>query len=623
MEMRKNPMRKSNFKIDDDEALEDISRIENIKCESPKFIFDSIKVHFGKSRFIKNVLIHLFLPFSIPFADSIFNQCLIIPKVAKYHFFYPLCVLVMIIVNIYDTIKFGNNYPLRLCAIFPFMFFYAHRLMIGLKYATMSTIEYKRFISNEDPTLRFVYMQQSQIITGWLERNENVLEYEIVSAALRNGIPLDTTYIHLQEDKNYKRFSIALLCWKSLLKNGNHVSIDEDVTGVVKDGTGNGYKINLFYVVKSIVNAADKCDYKINLLHKIGTVFNIMCMIVPYICFFTYISANDENKNVADSGPTVLFLVTSTIIGAFFFNVNIRFSIAALVDVQRQLKFFQILHQMIRLNDLSINSKVLNFQHDRVKEKELCDYKVKRNLVFDQIERCKTVNKNENISRSSVDINDDNDHIMKELDYIVLPKINFMDGRNVIAWAQINSIFLSFGDRWRNRLEIYIVLCTFFTVIVMAGAIAFIYQRDSQERLNQFYAAFFIQSVIVSTLFILYIALYISLAILVNVEIKQQRVTLASHVLKLREKRSILESKDLNKTINIDEKAQLDELLVASTTIEECSTVMNTKNNLNPFKVFCMAAEPGLFAGFTSLASSFYLTLATIYAQARIESFDN
>jgi hypothetical protein len=43
-----------------------------------------------------------------------------------------------------------------------------------------------------------------------------------------------------------------------------------------------------------------------------------MCMIVPYICFFTYISANDENKNVADSGPTVLFLVTSTIIGAFF-----------------------------------------------------------------------------------------------------------------------------------------------------------------------------------------------------------------------------------------------------------------------------------------------------------------
>jgi hypothetical protein len=77
--------------------------------------------------------------------------------------------------------------------------------MIGLKYATMSSIEYKRFISNEDPMLRFVYMQQSQIITGWLERNENVLEYEIVSAALRNGIPLDTTYIHLQEDKNYKR----------------------------------------------------------------------------------------------------------------------------------------------------------------------------------------------------------------------------------------------------------------------------------------------------------------------------------------------------------------------------------------------------------------------------------
>jgi len=623
MEMRRNPMRISDTKIDDDDALEDISRIESLKCDAPQFIFDSIKLHFGYSRFIKNVFIHLFLPFSIPFSDSVFNQCLLVPGTAQYHFFYPLCVLVMVIVNIYDTCKGGDNYPLRLCSIFPFVFFFSHRLMIGLKYATMSSVEYKRFLTNTDPKLRFGYMMQSQIITGWLERNDNVLEYEIVSAALRNGISLDTTYVYLLDVNRDKKCAISLLCWKSLLKNGAHVSLDEDVPGLIKDAGGNECKINLFYVVKSIVSVADRCDYGILLLHRIGKVFNMTFIAVTYICFSTYVS-NREDNHIPDIGTTVLFLITSTIISAFFFNVCIRFAIAALVDVQRQLKFFQVLHQMIRLSDLSIDTKVLNFQHDLLKKNELCDYKLKRNLVFDQIERCKLVNGNEKLTQSSVDIKHDADHnMMKELDYVVLPKFDFMDGRNVIAWAQLNSIFLSFGDRWRNRLEIYIAMCAFFTLVVMAGAIAFIYQKDSQDRVNQFYSAFFIQSVIVSTLFILYIALYISLAILVNYEIRQQRVTLASHVLKLQEKRSILEIKNLNNTISSNERIQLDELLLASKVINDCSEIMNTKNNLRPFQVFGMSAEPSLLAGVTSVASTFYLTLASMYAQAKIDSSTN
>ena len=621
MEMHTNPMRTKGSDIDDDEALDDISRIESMQSDPPKFIFDSIKLHFGYERFVRNVCIHLFLPFSIPFADSIFNQALVLPGVVQYHVFYPLCVLVMVIVNIYDTIKFGHNYPLRLCAIYPFMFYFAHRLMIALKYATMSSVEYTRVISNKDPTLRFAYMSQSQIITGWLERNDDVLEFEIVSAALRNGIRLDNTFIYLQDYKSCKKSAVALLCWKSLLKNGNHVSVDEDVSGVVKD-SGDGYKINLFHVVKSIVNLADKCDYKITLLHKVGKVFNVLCVIVPYICFLIYIS-NSEGSHFSESATTILFLITSTIISLFFFNVNIRFAIAALVDVQRQLKFFQILHQMIRLNDLSINSKILNFQYEHVKQKESCDYKLNRNLVFDQIARCKTTNLREEVPRSSFDIKRVDENVMKELDYIILPKIDFMDGRNVIAWAQINSIFSSFGDRWRNRLEIYIAMCAFFTVIVMAGAIAFIYQRDEQHRCDQFYAAFFIQSVIISSLYILYIALYISVAVLINFEIKQQRVTLASHVLQLRDKRSCLEIKDLNKLISHDEKNQLDELVLASMVIEDCSEIMNTKSNLIPFKVFGMAAEPGLLAGFASLASTFYLTLASMYAQATVENLND
>ena len=113
------------------------------------------------------------------------------------------------------------------------------------------------------------------------------------------------------------------------------------------------------------------------------------------------------------------------------------------------------------------------------------------------------------------------------------------------------------------------------------------------------------------------------MAILVNFEIKQQRVTLASHVLKLREKRSFLEIKNLNKSISIDEKSQLDELVLASKVIEDCSEIMNTRNNLSPFKVFGMAAEPALLAGFTSIASTFYLTLASMYAQARVENLND
>ena len=237
--MNTNPMMTLDSDINDDEALDDISRIESKKSDPPKFIFDSIKLRFGYRRFVKLVCVHLFLPFSIPFADSVFNQSLVAPSHAYLHFLYPLCVIVMVIVNIYNTITMGENYPLRYCAIYPFMFYFSHRVMIGLKYATMSSVEYKRIVSNKDPALRLAYSSQSQIVTGWLQRNDDVLEFEIVSAALRNGIRLDTTFIHLQDHSSSKKSSIALLCWKSLLKNGNHVTVDENVSGVVKD-SGDG-----------------------------------------------------------------------------------------------------------------------------------------------------------------------------------------------------------------------------------------------------------------------------------------------------------------------------------------------------------------------------------------------
>ena len=77
----------------------------------------------------------------------------------------------------------------------PLILFTQHRLTIAIKYATLSETEYQRFVQCKDYDLCKVYQRQIQLLTGWMDRLETVLDFELGVAAARVGARINE--IHL------------------------------------------------------------------------------------------------------------------------------------------------------------------------------------------------------------------------------------------------------------------------------------------------------------------------------------------------------------------------------------------------------------------------------------------
>lgn len=57
--------------------------------------------------------------------------------------------------------------------------FYMHKLMIALKYSTLSPVEYDRMMNCENPEISQIYQNQLQLLTGWLLYNEDIINYDL------------------------------------------------------------------------------------------------------------------------------------------------------------------------------------------------------------------------------------------------------------------------------------------------------------------------------------------------------------------------------------------------------------------------------------------------------------
>ena len=68
---------------------------------------------------------------------------------------------------------------------------------MALKYACLSPTEYKRFNDEPDPEVLAVYQIQMQLLTGWLFRRFEVMQFEVAAAAVRIGAKISDMYAFL------------------------------------------------------------------------------------------------------------------------------------------------------------------------------------------------------------------------------------------------------------------------------------------------------------------------------------------------------------------------------------------------------------------------------------------
>ena len=65
---------------------------------------------------------------------------------------------------------------------------------MAIKYACLSPTEYQRFNEEPDPEVLGIYQTQMQLLTGWLIRRLDVMQFEVAAAAVRIGAKISDMY---------------------------------------------------------------------------------------------------------------------------------------------------------------------------------------------------------------------------------------------------------------------------------------------------------------------------------------------------------------------------------------------------------------------------------------------
>ncbi len=163
-------------------------------------IFDSIALQFSVRVFFRQLLAHtviIFAPFvtnvtAQGFTKNIQNE--IMPIV--YNIVFPLILYLMLIS--YFMCPAQDKRILAGAFLIPLIYFIQHKLIVALKYASLSDTEYLRFMTCKDYKITQIYQSQMQLIAAWLNREENVLEFELGAAAARVGAKINEIAIIVQ-----------------------------------------------------------------------------------------------------------------------------------------------------------------------------------------------------------------------------------------------------------------------------------------------------------------------------------------------------------------------------------------------------------------------------------------
>lgn len=325
-----------------------------------EFVYHSTDIHFNIQTFFYQLFIHLFSPFSIILSPNYYAQSfniLSIPAII-FNWLMPSFVWIMLLcVYMSPDYIHGNG-----DTIYPALLFYlAHRLMVSLKYATLSDSEYNNFMNCKNHALLDQYKRDIQIIEILLGNDMRRVHYEIAAAATRLSISNISNYsIHVKLDNQqdvsldneWKRFvhqanddylvPLQDSAPKTPTRNVIHqtsknINIDNSVTcnaqsklqyqsADCQDSKSNTNNYLMSLVCLSIFNRAGKINRRTMSYLSVMLIMATMTIVLqPFLCKF-------EVSNQYD----LCFYITSVIVEVGFIYPVALFLAAALYDMIRR-----------------------------------------------------------------------------------------------------------------------------------------------------------------------------------------------------------------------------------------------------------------------------------------------
>jgi hypothetical protein len=109
---------------------------------------------------------------------------------------------------------------------FPFLSYCAHRLVVSLKYATLSPTEYQRFCDCKDKALSVSYLNQMMLFGGWAQLIPLVLYFEVAAASANINDNISKIFLIIRSETLCESTRSQLLYWNAFLQGQEIIDIE-------------------------------------------------------------------------------------------------------------------------------------------------------------------------------------------------------------------------------------------------------------------------------------------------------------------------------------------------------------------------------------------------------------
>ena len=346
-------VKRSNSSVGPDDMVDYVYRTPNVNFSFWQFIIEfSVHVFFPFS-FLYYPVTHKWLPISLNPAGLYFN------------YIAPMSFWIMIGMALSSS-DVGISE-----AMLPIMFCLNHRLMVSLKYASLTPNEYNHMLSLSDPKTVNQAHQQIQIFDSWHGALRfHVFEFEIMSAAIIVGAKLDEFYFTLPQSsdkfdlpsKNIRKFGYDHLdqlfsvtpyqLWSNyLVKNLKDHTYESFLTqdGSVSNRSATGCPISLPLTefIRSLLEFGRKHTAKPIMLYN-----SAICLYSAVVTFLPLLFRIEDAVSVDPYGNA--YYAFATIVCFPFSMVNFMFLKFIIMDVLERKTIASALSRIIRAESMNL-----------------------------------------------------------------------------------------------------------------------------------------------------------------------------------------------------------------------------------------------------------------------------
>jgi hypothetical protein len=643
----------------------------NMVGSEDDIFFDTINVQFHFGTFVRQLLAHLFLPL-FPLIINKHGQ--INRSIYSILGSWVSPVLIYLMILSYIMIPTADHNPaMHGGYIIPLVYFLQHRLVISIKYGSLSRTEYHKFMTCEDDDLCANYLNQMQLFQGWFDLNPLVVRFELAAASARIGARINEIDILIDNPNNSASAQNQLRAWNAFMRGHQVIDYTSPPCRQLRRRPDGSYALSVYDYCEALLMHSTRSTGNEQYFGWFTEFFSWTNLLIPYALLAYY-----ENSMKYDHAEyefwAVLFLLCSTAINFLYAKLFYVLLYIAVTDVLRQKSIFNDLNSMARLTDIMVSAE-LSAAHAEVtpEEKRDCEIRVAEILsikpsVAPPISQYTKVV----LEMSDTDMDRDTlasimaegmpasapkptvagvaaaspmsprtqpsaqtqaeppsgcaegdcgakrtsvlgERLYKDNEYHLLPRINFTESHNVVAWTHARLTMQHFGERFHFRLEMYVVAAIAMLLAMMV--LGLMNLGVAHDRLSVFFTPWFLQTLLSVSMCIVFLALITQAGTCVNEALVAHSQTMCSHALRLNRKLEKVQQRLLVETNEVIIEKLQNKAEVLSDAIDKVDAmrdVIDTNTELKPFKIFGFTAESSLTMTIITTAVSFYGILVSL-----------